>query len=68
MRNKDYKINDTDNVFSIIAYVTQAMRENGISPRERNEYTIDATSKDWEHLINVSQSVIDRLNQATRIG
>ena len=50
------------NAFCIMAYVNEAMRKEGIQPKERNEYTKKATTGDYNNLLSVSQEVLDRLN------
>ena len=46
------------NAYSIISYVKNAMRKEGFSQEEINEYYSKATSGDYTNLINVSEEQI----------
>lgn len=50
------------NAFSIIAYVSEALRNEGLES-EIPEYRQNATSGDYDNLLFVSVGYIDRLNK-----
>lgn len=41
------------NAFSILARVSKALKQAGISKEEINEFQKEATSKDYNHLLSV---------------
>ena len=47
------------NAFSIIGRVTGAMRRAGLTVEQRNEFTTEATSGDYDHLL---QTVMEYVN------
>ena len=49
------------NAFCIMAMVTKAMKENGLED-EVNNYLYDAKSSDYNHLREVSQKMLDMIN------
>ena len=49
------------NAYCIMAMVTNAMKENGLEG-EINDYLNDAKSSDYNHLREVSQKMLDRIN------
>lgn len=51
------------NAYSIMGYVTSAMKREGKSQEEIDVYYKDATSSDYTHLICVSMEIIDKLNE-----
>ena len=51
------------NAFSVMAYVTSAMKDCKFSKAELNDYVKDATSSDYDHLLMVSICMIDRCNE-----
>lgn len=51
------------NCFMILGYVKKAMKKEGKTEDEINEYVQDAESDDYQHLLYVSQMMIDKLNQ-----
>ncbi len=51
------------NAFSVMGYVRQAMKECRKTKAEIEAYTKDAMSSDYHHLLMVSMSVIDNLNE-----
>ena len=51
------------NCFMILGYVQKAMRKEHYSKEEIDEYERDAQSDDYQHLLCVSQEMIDKLNQ-----
>lgn len=50
------------NAIAIISYVGRAMNECGRTVEEKAKYADDATSGDYEHLLSVSQDMLDKLN------
>lgn len=62
-RKKKYTLVGVDgNAFCIMGYVRNAMSESGFSRDEISEYTEDAMSSDYNHLIAVSVDMIDKCN------
>jgi hypothetical protein len=60
---KEYTlIGANGNAFCVMGYVSSAMRECGKSKEERDVYFEDAKSGDYNHLLAVSDAMIDRLN------
>lgn len=58
----DVKLIGTDgNGFSIIAKVTKALREAGVSKEERDQYFEEATSGDYNKLLCVTQEWVNVL-------
>ena len=53
------------NAYCIMAMVTNAMKENGLED-EVNDYLNDAMSSDYYHLREVSQKMLDRINNGWR--
>ena len=51
------------NSFAIIAYVTKAMRKEGKVSTQRDEFTKDAMSGDYDTLIQKSLAMLDKLNE-----
>ena len=51
------------NAFAVMGYVRSAMRECGMSKQQIDEYMSDATSGDYNHLLNVSTHMIATLNK-----
>lgn len=51
------------NAFSVIGYVTKAMKEQHLTTQEINNYTKDAMSSDYGHLLTVSVEMIDKCNE-----
>ena len=63
MKKKKYTLVDVDgNAFAIIAYVKNAMRREGKSNEEIDNYLKDAKSGDYRHLIDVSVEMCEKLN------
>ena len=50
------------NSIDIISYVGRAMNECGRTVEEKAKYADDATSGDYQHLLAVSQEMLDELN------
>ena len=53
------------NAYSIMGYVTNAMKEEGFSKAERDEYLRDAMSSNYDHLLYVSIDYIGQCNERT---
>ena len=63
MAQPKYTLEGLDgNAFCIMAYVNEAMRKEGKPPKERNAYTKEVTTGDYDNLLAVSQSVLNELN------
>ena len=74
MKNK-YKITTLGpqgNAYAIMGYVTTAMEQerslmnwgdNSVFKMEKEHYLNDAMSSDYDHLVQVSQQMINRINQ-----
>ena len=54
------------NAFAIMGYVLLAMKDEGFSKEERDEYLEDAKSSDYDHLLCVSVEYIDRVNDRVK--
>ncbi len=51
----DVNLSDNDgNAFAIIGRVTKALRRAGVGKETRDEYTKEATSGDYDHLLQTS--------------
>lgn len=60
---KKYSLVGVDgNAYSIMGYVRSAMRREGCSSEEIEEYTKEAKSEDYYNLLAVSMEMIDHLN------
>ena len=65
MKERKYTLVDVDvdgNAFAIMAYVRSAMKREGKSNEEVNNYIKDAQSGDYRHLIEVSVEMCEKLN------
>ena len=51
------------NAFYILAYVAKAMKKENCSQQEIENYRQDAESDDYQHLLFVSQEMINKLNE-----
>jgi hypothetical protein len=51
------------NAFCVMGYVVDAMRNYKFSRSEISDYYKEATSGNYDHLLSVSVSVIDRCNE-----
>lgn len=51
------------NAFSVMGYVREAMRVEHKTRVEIDEYTKDAMSGDYDHLLAVSLKMVDSLNE-----
>ena len=63
MARRKYNLVGIDgNAFSVMGYVRNAMRAEGFSREEIEDYTKDATSSDYNHLLAVSCDMVDKCN------
>lgn len=63
MTEKKYTLADVDgNAFAIMAYVRSAMKREGKSNEEIDNYLKDAQSGDYHHLLEVSVEMCEKLN------
>ena len=63
MARRKYNLVGIDgNAFSVMGYVRNAMRAEGFTRQEIEDYTKDATSSDYNHLIAVSCDMVDECN------
>ena len=63
MTEKNYNLADVDgNAFAIMAYVRSAMKREGKSNEEIDNYIKDAQSSDYNHLLQVSVEMCEKLN------
>lgn len=61
---KEYTLVGVDgNAFSVMGYVTAAMRERKFSKEEIDAYQAEAMSGDYNNLLAVSTECIDRCNE-----
>lgn len=61
---KPYTLVGVDgNAYSVMGYVTNAMRQAGMSKAERDAYLKDAMSSDYNHLLVVSMDMIEKVNE-----
>jgi hypothetical protein len=56
------------NAYCVMGYVARAMRECGKSETEIIAYYADAKSGDYNHLLAVSDSMVDTLKKTKRGG
>lgn len=66
MKEKYTLVGVDGNAFAIMGYVTHAMKVEGFTKEERDEYLEDAKSRDYNHLLCVSVDYIDRVNDRVR--
>lgn len=50
------------NAYSVMGYVSRAMREVGFDKADRDKYIADATSGDYNHLLCVSMDMVEECN------
>lgn len=63
MEDQKYSLIGVDgNAFCIMGYVAKAMKRNGYSKEEIDEYLSEAQSGDYSNLVAVSSDQIDKLN------
>jgi hypothetical protein len=64
---KPYDLVGVDgNAFSVMGYVSNAMRRSGFTSKERDEYLADAQSDDYNHLLVVSVDMVEKVNEKLR--
>ena len=64
---KPYDLVGVDgNAFSVMGYVSKAMRQSGFTSKERDEYLADAQSDDYNHLLAVSVDMVEKVNEKLR--
>lgn len=64
---KPYDLVGVDgNAFSVMGYVSNAMRRSGFSTKERDEYLADAQSSDYNHLLYASVQMVEKVNEKLR--
>jgi hypothetical protein len=51
------------NAFSVMGYVINAMRKCRLSKEDRDAYTKEAMSSDYDHLLSVSLDMVDKCNE-----
>lgn len=54
------------NAYAIMAYVSRAMKEQKFNPRQIDRYVTRAKKKDYNHLISVSITYIDKCNERAK--
>lgn len=60
---KPYDLVGVDgNAFSVMGYVSNAMRRSGFTKKEIDDYHNDAMSSDYNHLLAVSVEMVDTVN------
>lgn len=60
----NYSLIDVDsNAYSILGYVTRAMRECKKTEKEIHAYLDKAMASDYNNLLQVSANMIDKLNK-----
>lgn len=61
---KTYSLVGIDgNAYSIMSYVSKAMKETSHTKEEVDAYLNDAMSSDYSHLLSVSSNMIDKINE-----
>ena len=61
-RRKYNLVGVNGNAFAVMGYVTRAMKAEGFSKQEIDEYLRNAKSSDYSHLISVSCDMVDECN------
>lgn len=51
------------NAYSIMGYVSRAMKDTGHNKEEVDAYLKDAMSSDYTHLVRVSSDMIEKINK-----
>ena len=62
MKEKYTLVGVDGNAYSIMGYVCQAMKREGKTKEQINEYLKDAKNSDYSHLVAVSAEMINQLN------
>ena len=60
MKQKYNLVGIDGNAYSVMGYVIQAMKREGFSKSEIDDYQADAMSDDYNHLLSVSAEMIDK--------
>ena len=64
-KNDKYSLVGVDgNAFAVMGYVTKAMRREGKTKEEMDNFRKQAMSGDYNNVLNESQDIIDRLNDS----
>lgn len=64
MAKRKYNLVGIDgNAYSVMGYVRSAMKEQGFTKAEIEEYTKDAMSDDYNHLLCVSMDAVEKCNE-----
>lgn len=62
--SKKYSLVGVDgNAFSVMGFVTKAMKREGCSKEEIEKYRKEAMSSDYNNLLAVSVDMVDNLNE-----
>ena len=48
-----------DNAIAVVGAVIRALRRAGVSPRDIDNYQLDALSGDYQHLMSVTMKTVD---------
>ena len=62
MKQKYNLVGIDGNAYSVMGYVIQAMKREGFSKSEIDDYQADAKSGDYNHLLSVSAEMIEKCN------
>lgn len=62
MKQKYNLVGIDGNAYSVMGYVIQAMKREGFSKSEIDDYQADAMSDDYNHLLSVSAEMIEKCN------
>ena len=69
MREQEYDLVGVDgNAFSVMAYVRKAMKEQGFSKSEIDDYVKEAMSSDYNNLLVESMKYLDLCNEKMWFG
>lgn len=64
MKKKYSLVGIDGNAYSIMGYVSKAMRNTGHTKEEIDAYLNDAMSSDYSHLVGVSADMIEKINNS----
>lgn len=56
------------NAFAVVGYVRRAMKEQGFTKAEIEDFNARAKSSDYNHLLRVSIEMIDECNERAENG
>ena len=65
-RQKYNLVGINGNAFSVMGYVRNAMREQKFTRQEMDDYSKDAMSSDYNHLLGVSIEMVDKCNERAK--